>query len=66
MALVEDTNLFVGGIDSRFTEAVLAQYFGRFGAIDKVTIIYDKEGMTRGYGFVRYSPDILGIGPALH
>jgi RNA recognition motif-containing protein len=49
-----DTKVFVGGLSSHTTEQSLAAYFSRFGEIDEVKIVMDRQtGRSKGYGFVR-------------
>jgi RNA recognition motif-containing protein len=48
-----DTKVFVGGLSPHTTEQSLAAYFGRFGEIDEVKIVMDRQtGRSKGYGFV--------------
>jgi cold-inducible RNA-binding protein len=46
-------NIFIGGMASAMTEAELRNLFEPYGAIEKVTIVRDREsGRSRGFGFV--------------
>ncbi|KAG7524512.1 cold-inducible RNA-binding protein isoform X4 [Solea senegalensis] len=51
----DEGKLFVGGLSFETTEDSLSNAFSRFGSIDKVDVIRDKEtGRSRGFGFVKY------------
>ena len=46
-------NLYVGNLPHSTTEADLRAFFEAHGAVDKVSIVTDKEtGRSRGFGFV--------------
>ena len=51
--------LFVGGLNWNTTEEGLRSAFERFGSLDEVKVIFDREtGRSRGFGFVTFgSPD---------
>ncbi|GIX61244.1 RNA recognition motif-containing protein [Babesia caballi] len=49
--------IFVGGISKALSEQMLEDYFGRFGAIEKVIIMRQIDGSSRGFGFVVFSVD---------
>ena len=41
------------GLSQQTTEADVTELFGKFGEIDRITLIYDKAtGTSRGFGFV--------------
>ena len=47
------TNIFVGNLSYQATEAELEAAFSQFGAVDRVSIIRDREsGQPRGFAFV--------------
>jgi RNA recognition motif-containing protein len=47
------TNIYVGNLSFRTNEMDLESAFSAFGAIDKVTIVKEREtGRSRGFGFV--------------
>uniref|UniRef100_A0A8C2XQF7 RRM domain-containing protein n=1 Tax=Cyclopterus lumpus TaxID=8103 RepID=A0A8C2XQF7_CYCLU len=47
--------LFVGGLSFDTNEDTLAEAFGKYGAIEKVDVIRDREsGNSRGFGFVKF------------
>uniref|UniRef100_A0A3P9L589 RRM domain-containing protein n=2 Tax=Oryzias latipes TaxID=8090 RepID=A0A3P9L589_ORYLA len=47
--------LFIGGLSFETNEDSLAAAFGKYGTIEKVDVIRDKEtGRSRGFGFVKY------------
>ncbi|XP_077472121.1 cold-inducible RNA-binding protein-like isoform X3 [Stigmatopora argus] len=51
----DEGKLFVGGLNFTTTEDSLAMAFGKYGTIEKVDVIKDKEtGRSRGFGFVKY------------
>ncbi len=46
-------NIFVGNLSFSVTDRELRQLFEAYGAVDKVSIITDREtGRARGFGFV--------------
>ena len=46
-------NIFVGNLDFHTTEDDLRQLFSPYGAIDRVSIMTDRDtGRSRGFGFV--------------
>ncbi|XP_058501130.1 cold-inducible RNA-binding protein-like isoform X4 [Solea solea] len=64
----DEGKLFVGGLSYDTDEDSLNDTFSKYGTIDKVDVIRDREtGRSRGFGFVKYSnPDdakdaILGM-----
>ncbi|XP_034385935.1 cold-inducible RNA-binding protein A-like [Cyclopterus lumpus] len=51
----DEGKLFVGGLSFDTNEDTLAEAFGKFGAIEKVDVIRDREsGNSRGFGFVKF------------
>jgi RNA recognition motif-containing protein len=47
------TNIFVGNLSYQATEEDLQGAFSEFGAVDRVSIVRDREsGQSRGFGFV--------------
>lgn len=47
------TNIYVGNLSFRATEADLRDAFSRYGHVTKASIIMDREtGRSRGFGFV--------------
>uniref|UniRef100_UPI0037E958AB cold inducible RNA binding protein a isoform X2 n=1 Tax=Semicossyphus pulcher TaxID=241346 RepID=UPI0037E958AB len=51
----DDGKLFIGGLNFETNEETLAAAFGKYGTIEKVDVIRDKEtGKSRGFGFVKY------------
>jgi len=47
------TNIFVGNLSYQATEAELEAAFSQFGAVERVSIIRDREsGQPRGFAFV--------------
>lgn len=50
------TNIYVGNLSFRATEAELSDAFSQYGEVSKVSIIMDREtGRSRGFGFVEMS-----------
>ncbi|XP_068557878.1 cold-inducible RNA-binding protein B-like isoform X2 [Cebidichthys violaceus] len=51
----DDGKLFIGGLSFETNEESLAAAFGKYGSIEKVDVIRDKEtGKSRGFGFVKF------------
>ncbi|XP_031173832.1 cold-inducible RNA-binding protein-like isoform X1 [Sander lucioperca] len=51
----DEGKLFIGGLSFDTTEESLAAAFGKFGTIEKVDVIKDRDtGYSRGFGFVKY------------
>jgi RNA recognition motif-containing protein len=47
------TNVFVGNLSYQTTEAELEAAFGEFGAVERVSIVRDRDtGQPRGFAFV--------------
>ncbi|ONK64845.1 uncharacterized protein A4U43_C07F30580 [Asparagus officinalis] len=55
----ESTKLFVGGINERFKEEEIRDYFTEFGEVKEVVVVKDRvTGNVRGFGFVEFlDPD---------
>jgi len=54
-------NIFVGNLSFSTTEDELRETFGRYGQVDRVSILTDREtGRSRGFGFVEMSSDDEG------
>jgi len=50
------TNIFVGNLSYQATEADIEAAFSQYGAVDRVSIIRDREsGQPRGFAFVEMS-----------
>uniref|UniRef100_A0A8C6WRC3 RRM domain-containing protein n=1 Tax=Neogobius melanostomus TaxID=47308 RepID=A0A8C6WRC3_9GOBI len=51
----DEGKLFIGGLSFDTNEDTLAAAFGKYGSIEKVDVIRDREtGRSRGFGFVKY------------
>lgn len=51
-------NLFVGNLPFSTTETDLRSMFEKFGAVERVSVITDREtGKSRGFGFVEMTDD---------
>ncbi|XP_033838018.1 cold inducible RNA binding protein a isoform X1 [Periophthalmus magnuspinnatus] len=51
----DEGKLFIGGLSFDTNEDTLAAAFGKYGTIEKVDVIRDREtGRSRGFGFVKY------------
>ncbi|XP_010785896.1 glycine-rich RNA-binding protein GRP2A-like [Notothenia coriiceps] len=51
----DEGKLFIGGLSFDTNEESLAAAFSKFGTIEKVDVIRDREtGNSRGFGFVKY------------
>ena len=46
--------IFVGRLPYEITEPALRREFEVYGPVRKVTLIYDREGKPRGYGFIEF------------
>ena len=47
------TNIFVGNLNYQTTQEELMQAFSQFGAVERVSIITDRDtGQPRGFAFV--------------
>ena len=52
------TNIYVGNLSFRATEAELSAAFSQYGSVSKVSIVMDREtGRSRGFGFVEMQAD---------
>jgi len=50
------TNIYVGNLSFRATEAELSEAFSQYGTVSKASIVMDREtGRSRGFGFVEMS-----------
>uniref|UniRef100_A0A3Q3NP00 RRM domain-containing protein n=1 Tax=Labrus bergylta TaxID=56723 RepID=A0A3Q3NP00_9LABR len=51
----DEGKIFIGGLSFETTEDGVAEAFCKYGTIEKVDVIRDKEtGRSRGFGFVKY------------
>jgi len=51
----DEGKLFIGGLSFETDEDSLAAAFSKYGSVEKVDVIRDKEtGRSRGFGFVKY------------
>ena len=49
-------NIFVGNLDFGATEAEIREMFERYGAVDRVSVVTDRDtGRSRGFAFVEMS-----------
>jgi RNA recognition motif-containing protein len=54
-------NIFVGNLSFGATETTLRSLFERHGAVDRVSVVTDREtGRSRGFGFVEMPNDNEG------
>jgi len=51
----DDFRLFVGNLDPATTDAQLYQHFLPYASLNQVRVIRDKQGNSKGYGFVSLS-----------
>ncbi|KAI5955904.1 hypothetical protein KGF54_001406 [Candida jiufengensis] len=49
--------VFIARLDYDLTEIEISQYFQKFGVIESISLIKDKDGKSRGYGFIVYERD---------
>ncbi len=55
-------NIYVGNISFKTTEDGLKACFTKFGEVDRVKIVKDREtGRSQGYGFVEMGDDNAGV-----
>jgi len=52
----EAGKIFVGGIARDVDEGILTSYFSQFGNVCLATVMRDKFGISRGFGFVAFDP----------
>jgi RNA recognition motif-containing protein len=45
-------NIHVGNLDTAVTEEMIRELFARFGEVGKVTLMQDRRGISKGFGFV--------------
>ncbi|XP_024538693.1 cold-inducible RNA-binding protein-like isoform X1 [Selaginella moellendorffii] len=55
MTVSDQTSVYVGGLAYDVTEDLIRSTFEEFGEIDKVKIIQDHDGQSRGYGFITFA-----------
>ena len=49
-------NIFVGNLDFNATEASIRSLFERYGTVDRVNVVTDRDtGRSRGFAFVEMS-----------
>ncbi|BAM41780.1 uncharacterized protein TOT_040000162 [Theileria orientalis strain Shintoku] len=49
--------IFVGGLSKALNEEMLDEYFSKFGEVDKVTIMRQLDGTSRGFGFIVFTTE---------
>lgn len=52
----EAGKIFVGGVARDVDEGILTSYFSQFGNVCLATVMRDKFGISRGFGFVAFDP----------
>ncbi len=52
----ERGKIFVGGIARDVDEGILTSYFSQFGSVVLASVMRDKFGISRGFGFVAFDP----------
>lgn len=52
----ESGKIFVGGVARDVDEGILTSYFSQFGNVCLATVMRDKFGISRGFGFVAFDP----------
>jgi len=53
-------NIFVGNLDRDVTEEMIRGLFARFGEVDKVAIMHDRHGISKGFAFVEMPVEAEG------
>jgi len=54
--------IFVGGLSKALNEEMLQEYFSKFGEVDKVTIMRQLDGTSRGFGFIVFMTEEGAVG----
>ncbi|KAK9938332.1 hypothetical protein M0R45_015079 [Rubus argutus] len=55
-AVLNNTNLFISGLNKRTTSEGLHKAFSAFGEVVQARVVTDRvSGFSKGFGFVRYS-----------
>ncbi|KAL1925544.1 uncharacterized protein VTP21DRAFT_427 [Calcarisporiella thermophila] len=49
--------VFIGGIPPEITDELFRKYFARFGKVHDATLMLDRDGKPRGFGFVTFEAD---------
>ena len=57
----EHGKIFVGGIARDVDEGILTSYFSQFGNVCLATVMRDKFGISRGFGFVAFDPSDVAV-----
>lgn len=53
---MDQSKIYVGNLSYQTSEDDLRDFFGKFGSIEHLTIIMDREtGRSKGFGFITYS-----------
>ena len=52
---ISDDRIFVGGFGIRITENDLLEFFTQFGEVKHIRIIHNRDGFSKGYGFITFS-----------
>ncbi|XP_043922700.1 deleted in azoospermia-like [Protopterus annectens] len=55
---VMPNRVFVGGIDGKTAECEIKDFFARYGAVKEVKLIMDRNGISKGYGFVSFQDEV--------
>eukprot|EP00455_Lapot_gusevi_P038726 TRINITY_DN4340_c0_g1_i6.p1 TRINITY_DN4340_c0_g1~~TRINITY_DN4340_c0_g1_i6.p1 ORF type:complete len:324 (-),score=93.14 TRINITY_DN4340_c0_g1_i6:248-1219(-) len=51
---IPTTKLFIGGVSYHTTDESFRNFFAQFGEIEDVVLMRDREGRSRGFGFVTF------------
>ncbi|UKK02925.2 hypothetical protein MACK_003023 [Theileria orientalis] len=54
--------IFVGGLSKALNEEMLDEYFSKFGEVEKVTIMRQLDGTSRGFGFIVFTTEEAASG----
>jgi RNA recognition motif-containing protein len=49
--------IFVGNMERAVTEPAIRSLFETYGTVERVTIVSDEAGQTKGFGFVEMADD---------
>ena len=58
--------LYVGSLHYNINEAMLKAIFEPFGAVEKIQIMKDETGLSKGYGFVEVNCGTCPLATYLH
>ncbi|XP_076579103.1 protein boule-like [Chaetodon auriga] len=57
LSTVIPNRIFVSGFDRKVSESSLEHVFSQFGEVKEVNIVVDRQGISKGYGFVTFETE---------